>query len=124
MGGCFKRKGIHVYLWLIHVEFQQKTTKFCKAIILQLKKIFFKLSSRFLLNQITEPPSSCKTIPQDLIDNLCDILLNLSLIFQCYLQTMKPEVYIVFKKAWPLPAFLLLFYKIGVVISIYLEVKP
>ena len=30
-------RGIHVYLWLIHVEVWQKTTKFCKAIILQLK---------------------------------------------------------------------------------------
>ena len=27
-----------VYLWLIHAEVWQKTTKFCKAIILQLKK--------------------------------------------------------------------------------------
>ena len=39
MGGRFKRKGIYVYLWLIHVEVWQKTTKFCKAIIPQLKKI-------------------------------------------------------------------------------------
>ena len=39
MGGKFKRKGIYVYLWLIHVEVWQKTTKFCKAIIPQLKKI-------------------------------------------------------------------------------------
>ena len=31
-------RGIHVYLWLIHVEVWQKTTEFCKAIILQLKK--------------------------------------------------------------------------------------
>ena len=38
-GGRFKREGIYVYLWLIHVEVWQKTTKFCKAIILQLKKI-------------------------------------------------------------------------------------
>ena len=36
-GGRFKRERIHVYLWLIHVEVWQKTTKFCKAIILQLK---------------------------------------------------------------------------------------
>ena len=35
MGGRFKRAGMYVYLWLIHVEVQQKTTKFCKAIILQ-----------------------------------------------------------------------------------------
>ena len=42
MGGRFKREGIYVYLWLIHVEIWQKTTTFCKAIILQLKKFFFK----------------------------------------------------------------------------------
>ena len=33
----FSRQGIDVYLWLIHVEVLQKTTKICKAIILQLK---------------------------------------------------------------------------------------
>ena len=38
MGGRFKREGTYVYLWLIHVEVRQITTKFCKAIILQLKK--------------------------------------------------------------------------------------
>ena len=37
MGSRFKREGISVYLWLIHVEVLQKTTKFSKAIILQLK---------------------------------------------------------------------------------------
>jgi len=43
MGGKFKRERIYVYLWLIHVEVWQKTTKFCKAIILQLKnKSIFK----------------------------------------------------------------------------------
>ena len=35
VGESFKREGIYVYLWLIHVEVEQKTTKFCKAIILQ-----------------------------------------------------------------------------------------
>ena len=39
MGGSFKWEGIYVYLWLNHVEVWQKTAKFCKAIILQLKKI-------------------------------------------------------------------------------------
>ena len=38
MGGRFRREGIYVYLWLIHVEVWEKTTEFCKAIILQLKK--------------------------------------------------------------------------------------
>ena len=36
-GGRFKREGIYVCLWLIHVEVRQKTTKFCQSIILQLK---------------------------------------------------------------------------------------
>ena len=38
MGGRFKREGLYVYLWLIHVALWQKTKKFYKAIILQLKK--------------------------------------------------------------------------------------
>ena len=38
VGGRFRREGTHVYLWLIHVEIWQKTTKFCKAMILQLKE--------------------------------------------------------------------------------------
>ena len=32
-----RREGTWVYLWLIFVDAWQKTTKFCKAIILQLK---------------------------------------------------------------------------------------
>ena len=40
-GGRFKRKGTYVYLWLIHVDVWQKPTQYCKAIILQLKIIFF-----------------------------------------------------------------------------------
>ena len=40
MGERFKREGA---LWLIHVDIGQKTTKFCKAIDLQLKnKLIFK----------------------------------------------------------------------------------
>ena len=35
MRGRFKREGIYVYLWLIHVEVLYKTTKFGKAIILE-----------------------------------------------------------------------------------------
>ena len=34
MGGKFKMEGVNVYLWLIHVEVCQKTTKVYKAIIL------------------------------------------------------------------------------------------
>ena len=44
MGGRFKREGTYVCLWLIYIDIWQKTTKFCKAIILQLKnKYFFKI---------------------------------------------------------------------------------
>ena len=35
--GRIRREGTYVYLWLIHVDICQKVTKFCKAIILQLK---------------------------------------------------------------------------------------
>ena len=48
IGDIFKNVFVYlctyVYLWLIHVEVWQETTKFCKAIILLLKnnKIFFK----------------------------------------------------------------------------------
>ena len=35
---CFKDSGWYVYLWLTHADVWQKTTKLCKAIILQLKK--------------------------------------------------------------------------------------
>ena len=43
-GGRLKREGTYVYLWLIHVELWQKTTKFCKVIVPQLKnkQIFLK----------------------------------------------------------------------------------
>jgi len=37
MEGRFKREGTYVYLWLIHADVCQEKTKFCKAIILQLK---------------------------------------------------------------------------------------
>ena len=37
VGRRFKRKGIYVYLWLIHIVVRQKPAQHCKAIILQLK---------------------------------------------------------------------------------------
>ena len=37
IGGRFQREGTWVYLWLILVDVWQKTTKFCKATIFQLK---------------------------------------------------------------------------------------
>ena len=39
MGGRSGRQETWVYLWLILVDIWQKTTKFCKAIILQLKNL-------------------------------------------------------------------------------------
>ena len=33
----FKREGTYVYLWLIHVDVWQKSTQYCKVIILRLK---------------------------------------------------------------------------------------
>ena len=42
VGWRFKREGTYVYLWLIHVDVWQKPTRFCKAIILQLKSKFKK----------------------------------------------------------------------------------
>ena len=35
--GKFKNEGTCVYLWLIHVDIQQKPPQHCKVIILQLK---------------------------------------------------------------------------------------
>ena len=45
-----KREGIYVYLRLIHTEVWQKTTKVCKAIILQLKHNFKKTTNKNSLN--------------------------------------------------------------------------
>ena len=53
MGGMFKREGKYVYLWLIHVDVWQKPTKFCKAIILQLKK---KTLLKMFLGDLTGGP--------------------------------------------------------------------
>ena len=39
VGEGFRREGIHVCLWLIHVDVWQRPTQYCKALILQLKKI-------------------------------------------------------------------------------------
>ena len=44
VGGGFRKEGIYVYLWLIHVDVWQKPTQHCNAIILQIKmNIFFKV---------------------------------------------------------------------------------
>ena len=39
VGGRFKKEGTYVYVRLIHVDVWQKQILFCKAIILQLKKL-------------------------------------------------------------------------------------
>ena len=52
VGGSFQREGTYVYLRLIQVDVQQKSTQYCKAIILQLK-INFKLKNR-VDNEISE----------------------------------------------------------------------
>ena len=39
MGSGFRREGTYASLWLTHVDVWQKSTQYCKAIILQLKKI-------------------------------------------------------------------------------------
>ena len=65
---CFKnpgkREGTYVYLWLIHVDVEQKPTQHCKAIILQLK-----------INYIKKEPYRIKTLPPCSYVNL-DKLLN------------------------------------------------
>jgi len=37
VGGRFKREGTYIYLWLILVDIWQKSTKYCKVMIPQLK---------------------------------------------------------------------------------------
>ena len=46
VGGRLTSEEIHIYLWLIQVVVGQKPTQHCKAIILQLKKNFFKWMSK------------------------------------------------------------------------------
>ena len=40
---------MYVYLWLVHDVVWQKPTQYCKAVILQLKKYFFKKVNFFRL---------------------------------------------------------------------------
>ena len=47
VGGKFKREGTYEYLRLIHVDVWQKSTQYCKAIVLQLKiNKYFKKKKR------------------------------------------------------------------------------
>ena len=52
----FKREGIYVYLWVIHVEVWQKTSKLCKAIILPLKNKLKKEVQIYLLMDQAQHP--------------------------------------------------------------------
>ena len=63
MGGRFEREGIYVYLWLTHVEVWQKTTKFCKVIILQEKEKKYPAQSKKQNKQttITKKTVECST---------------------------------------------------------------
>ena len=57
--GRFKREGIYIYLWLIHVDVWQKPTQYCEAIILQLKiNNFFKRWGHTGVEQIPWPSIS------------------------------------------------------------------
>ena len=73
MGGSFKREETHVYLWLIHVEVWQKTTKFCKAIILKLKNKFKKIVKYLGINLTKEVKNAYlenyKTLMKEIGDN-------------------------------------------------------
>ena len=42
MGGRFKRKGVYVYLWLIHVEFDRKQQNFVKQLSFNKEKNILK----------------------------------------------------------------------------------
>ena len=71
MGGVFRREGAWVSLWLIIVNVWQKTTKFCKAIILQLKKsINSKIKTRKLKEIITKDKKH-KILSLMTVDFLC-----------------------------------------------------
>ena len=62
VGGRLWREGISVYLWLIDVVAQEKPTKCCKEIILQLK---FFLNSKKCLGSFKK--LSCKYLPKYVI---------------------------------------------------------
>ena len=49
VGERFKREGTYIHIWLTHFDVCQTTTKFCKAIILQLKN---KLIKKILFSPI------------------------------------------------------------------------
>ena len=70
---------IYVYLWLIHIDIWQKTTKLCKAIILQLINNFKKCllntprNKEFLLFWLTDPSITSKATLMDIRGSLACI---------------------------------------------------
>ena len=55
VGGMSKREGTYVSLWLIQADVWHKSTKYCKAIILQLKINNFKCSLSDITTKIELP---------------------------------------------------------------------
>ena len=55
VGRRFKRDGTDVYLWLIHVDVWQKSSQYCKVIILPLK---IKFKKKFQGEGLVGPLSS------------------------------------------------------------------
>ena len=45
VGGRFKREGMCIYLWLIHIDVWQKSTQHYKVIIFQLNVFFLSADS-------------------------------------------------------------------------------
>ena len=89
MRGSFRREGTYVYLWLIHVDIWQKTTKFCKAIILQLKIILKEVRHDLVTKQ-----------QQQITDDI-------EYLFKCTL----PFVYLCWRKVHWNPLFFFFFLK-------------
>ena len=63
VGGRFKTEGTYVHLWLIHIDVWQKSTQYCKAIILQLninKILKFESSLSFVITLAPEWRVACR----------------------------------------------------------------
>ena len=72
MGGSFKRKGIYVYLWLIHVEVWQKTTKFYKAIQFSLFS-HSVMSDSLWLHGLQHARPACPSLTPGAYSNSCPL---------------------------------------------------
>ena len=65
-----RREGTRVSLWLILADVWQKTTKFCKAIILQLKNLKKKRCSPLSINYLEIHCLVCQVFGKFLISML------------------------------------------------------